>query len=226
MSDQKKMWTPQYARYNKSTVYPTEWVIRTLAGGNYPHMKLDKSKYKGKTILDMSCGDGRNLHLLLNLGFKVYASEISDEIVDSLKIKYPEVEFRKGLNNDIDFPDDFFDYVLSCASCYYLEENTDFQTNMSEIGRVLKTDGYFIGNVPDLDNSVVLGAELNSKNEATIANDPFGLRNGYRFQVFPDKESLQNALTENSYYNVSLGSFKDDFYGLMVSGFLFVCQKR
>ena len=29
--------------------YPTEWVVRTLAGGNYPRLKLDKSGYRGGT---------------------------------------------------------------------------------------------------------------------------------------------------------------------------------
>src|SRR6185295_11025592 len=65
--------------------YPTEWVVRTLAGGNYPGLKMDKTRYRGARILDMGCGDGRNLPLLLDLGFDVHACEISPEIVNGLE---------------------------------------------------------------------------------------------------------------------------------------------
>lgn len=225
MNDQKKKWAPQYAKYVEAPVYPTEWVVRTLAGGNYPNLKLDKTKYKGKKILDISCGDGRNLQLLINLGFDVHATEISDEIVNNLKKRFPKVNFDIGLNNKQPFGDNYFDYILSSSACYYLEPKTNFQDNLNEISRILKPKGYFIGNIPDMNNSVVNNAKVNAKGEATITEDPFGLRNGYRLQVCYNKMELQNLLRRN-FQNVAIGSFLDDYYGLKVSGFMFVGQKQ
>lgn len=39
-------WQSHYAggRSNER-LYPTEWVVRTLAGGNYPRLQLDRSSY-------------------------------------------------------------------------------------------------------------------------------------------------------------------------------------
>lgn len=225
MNSQEVNWNNQYRNSENKSVYPTEWVIRTIAGGNYPALKLDISQYRGKRILDMSCGDGRNLQLLLNLGFKVYASEISEEIVLGLKDKFPQVEFSVGSNVNQSYKDSFFDYVLSSSACYYLDPNKRFEGNLLEISRILKPKGYFIANVPNHENSVVKDAEINTYGEALITKDPYNLRNGYRFQVFSTKEDVEKAL--NIFFtNISIGSFNDDFYGLIVSGYMFVAQKR
>lgn len=224
MNDQRENWFNQYKKYINTPLYPTEWVIRTIAGGNYPNLKMDKRYYKGRRILDMSCGDGRNLQLLLNLGFEVFASEISDSILIPLKEKFPEIKFGIGFNNNQPFQDYFFDYILSCSACYYLEPGVSFHDNLNEIGRILKPDAFFIGNVPDIDNSVVNNSDINSLGEVTIVNDPFNLRNGYRFQVFKNKDNLHKQLS-TIFKNITIGSFSDDYYGLKVSGYMFVAQK-
>lgn len=103
-AQQDSNWGEFYGnRYRASAGrYPTEWVVRTLAGGNYPGLKIDKANYQGARILDMGCGDGRNLPLLLDLGFEVHASEISPEIVGGLEGLARElqwqVRFAVGLN--------------------------------------------------------------------------------------------------------------------------------
>lgn len=224
MSDQKENWSNQYQKHIKKQVYPTEWVVRTIAGGAYPNLKLDKGLYIGKKILDMSCGDGRNLQLLLDMGFEVYAAEISEEIISPLKNKYPHVKFAVGLNNKQPFENKYFDYILSCSACYYLEADTNFQDNLNEIVRILKPDGYFFGNIPDLTNSVVSNAIVDDLGAALITNDPFNLRNNYRFQVYSNKNDLTKALSF-VFKNISIGSFIEDFYGLTVSGYMFVAQR-
>lgn len=76
---QSSNWAEFYSRKRLVARYPTGWVIRTLAGGNYPRLKMDKNCYAGARILDMGCGDGRNLPLLLDLGFEVHATEITSD---------------------------------------------------------------------------------------------------------------------------------------------------
>jgi 2-polyprenyl-3-methyl-5-hydroxy-6-metoxy-1,4-benzoquinol methylase len=46
-----------------------------------------KKKFKGKKILDFSCGSGPYLNFFLNLGFKVFATEISYNLISILKKK-------------------------------------------------------------------------------------------------------------------------------------------
>ena len=77
MNNQAQNWTKTYDQTKQNPVYPTEWVIRTIAGANYPNFKYDKSKYIGKKILDISCGDGRNLALLpLRIIYQHYQVEL------------------------------------------------------------------------------------------------------------------------------------------------------
>ena len=75
----------------------------------------------------MGCGDGRNLPLLLDLGFEVHASEISPEIVGGFGGLARELQWlvhAVGLNASLPYPDHYFDYMLCCASCYYLDGST------------------------------------------------------------------------------------------------------
>jgi ubiquinone/menaquinone biosynthesis C-methylase UbiE len=228
--NQKIAWTEFYQqKIGKKPIYPTEWVIRTLAGGNYPNLKLDKNAYKNAKILDLGCGDGRNLPLLLNLEFDVHATEISEDILDNL-IKFAEetnwkIDFQKGTNTNLPYSDNYFDYILSCSSFYYMEKEIKWEQIMEEICRVLRPNGFFIANIPDQYNSVLQnGVELED-GSMLIQNDPFNLRNGIRFMIARNKEEV-NQLLSPWFQNVTVGHYKDDFYGLVVSGYIFVAQKK
>lgn len=223
-------WDARYrGRPRFAPVYPTEWVVRTLAGGNYPKLKLDKSQYVGRSILDLSCGDGRNLRLLQDLGFSVHATEISDAIVRSLRRKRRamgwKVEFRRGVNQAIPYEDHFFDYLLACSSCYYLDHSSSAERNLQEIARVLKPGGYFIANFPDPRNAVLSHARRLGDGSMLITQDPFELRNGARWIVPRNKSELRELLRPH-FGGVSVGHLAENYYGLQVSGFIIVCRKK
>lgn len=222
-------WNKFYSKRIKyDKVYPTEWVIRVLAGANYPSMKLDKQKFIGANILDLSCGDGRNLNLLQDLGFSVHATEISQEIITSLQERSTSqgwnAEFRSGLNIDLPYDDDFFDYILSCWSFYYMPDGASFSDILHEISRVLKKDGYFIAGIPDRENYALIESERQKDGSVIIKNDPFGLRNDVRWMVAGSADEVRNLLSP-LFYNVCLGHLIDNYFDLNVSGYIFVCQK-
>jgi SAM-dependent methyltransferase len=221
-------WHARYRDQRPVGPFPTEWVIRTIAGANYPRMKLDKSKYPGAAILDLGCGDGRNLPLLLSLGFQVSAIEISEPLVDDLRqlgsSKNWPVAFSVGHNTSIPYGPDSFDYILACATLYYLEDNRSWSEVMTEVSRVLKPGGILIANFPDVDNAVLAGAESLPDGTLRIQNDPFGLRNGLRFVVPRDQDDVERLLRP-WFEPIGVGSQKDDFYGLMVSGYIFTARK-
>lgn len=109
LAPQANKWSNFYGSHYHASAgrYPTEWVVRTLAGRNYPGLKIDKTRYQGARILDMGWGDGRNLPLLLDLGFEVHASEISPTIVSGLEalaqdLQWP-VRFAVGLNANLPY---------------------------------------------------------------------------------------------------------------------------
>jgi SAM-dependent methyltransferase len=226
----KEKWESFYGVNHKSDYrrYPSEWVVRTLAGGDYPDLKIDKSLYKDSNILDMGCGDGRNLQLLLDLRFKVYATEISSAIVQGLEDLARQcnwsVSFKVGRNVDLPYPINFFDYMLCSSSCYYMDGLTTWSEVRSELARVIKPGGLFIANFPDEGNAVLRNAIRQSDGSLKIINDPFNLRNGSRFLAVQGFEDVKQALAPQ--FNViSIGHQNDDYYGLSVSGYFFVAKR-
>jgi SAM-dependent methyltransferase len=208
--------------------YPTEWVVRTLAGGNYPTLHLDRTQYPGARILDMGCGDGRNLRLLLDLGFEVHAMEITPAIVENLRSLAGElgwpVQLSVGTNASLPYPDQFFDYMLCCSSCYYLGGTTNWPTVLAELARVIKPGGFLVANFPDEDNAVLRNSIRQADGSLLVTDDPHGLRNGTRFMTAKDAEAVA-ALVSPQFRLVALGHQDDDYYGLRVSGYFVVAQK-
>src|SRR5260370_40318642 len=88
-----------YRARNPDYVYPIEFVVRAFLG-NYPRHKTDKTTYPGQRVLDLGCGDGRNMPLLRNLGMEVCGIEISQDICDltqkRMKALGVEVELKVG----------------------------------------------------------------------------------------------------------------------------------
>jgi len=225
---QSSNWAEFYSRKRLVARYPTEWVIRTLAGGNYPGLKMDKNSYAGARILDMGCGDGRNLPLLLDLGFEVHATEITSDIVASLQVlagKYDlPVTFKVGVNACLPYPDQYFDYMLCCANCYYLEGNMTWSGVRKELARVIKPGGLMIANFPDDQTAILNESIRQADGSQLITNDPFNLRNGTRFMAVTEKADLEPFLAPE-FRLIGSGHQVDDFYGLRVSVFMTVSER-
>lgn len=202
--------------------------MRTLAGGNYPELNLDKDRYVGVRMLDMGCGDGRNLKLLQDLGFEVHAVELSENIIASLRanaiVNDDKVQFRVGRNNDLHYTNGFFNYMLCCSSCYYLEGKMTWRAVREELARVLKPGGLMIADFPDEQNAVLRDAVRYQDGSLTITNDPFNIRNGTRFMAARSIDDLRLLLAPE-FRLLASGHRSDNFYGLCVSGFMTVFER-
>jgi len=132
-----------YRQRDPDHVYPVEFVVRAYLG-SYPRLPRHGS-FAGARVLDLGCGDGRNMPLLSNLGMAVYGVEISKDIcertADRMRHLGVTVDVRVGRNRAIPFEDRFFDHVLACHSCYYIDPGSRFEDNVAEIARVMKPGG-------------------------------------------------------------------------------------
>jgi SAM-dependent methyltransferase len=228
MKDVKDSYTAFHEDHNATHVYPTEWVIRTFLG-NYPNLSLDKSKYAGAKILDLGFGDGRNWPLLYNQRFDIYGVEITDKVValgnqraGSLGIP---ATLRVGRNSAIPFEDNFFDYLLACHSCYYVDKDTTFQDNLNEIVRVLKPGATFVSSLPEPNGDIFKNCLEKEDGHVEIRNDPWGLRNGYLFKWFPSEQEIHKTFSP-FFDNLSIGLCCDNYYGVQINVWLLVCQKK
>lgn len=216
-----------YRDRNAKHVYPVEFVVRAFLG-RYPRLTTDRSGFAGQRILDLGFGDGRNVPLLSNLGFKVYGIEISPEIcklaIERMRALGIEFYARVGRNNALPQDDRFFDHVLACHACYYVDPGTTFSDNLAEIARVVKPGGLFVFSVPMGTSYIMEGAEDLGDGHMRIANDPYGLREGYVLKKFDSPAEIEAAL-KPAFTDARIGACRNDFWGIEEHVWTVVCRR-
>lgn len=223
----KKEWTDAFLK-QKEMSYPSEYVIRIFKG-SYPRLNFDKTSFKNKKICDLGCGDGNNLVLLHQCGFDIYGMEITEEIVNRVKYnlikKNINSEIKIGTNDKIPFDDNFFDFLLSWNSCYYMGNQRNFNVYVREFSRVLKKDGYLVLSIPKKTCFIYHGSEKIQDGYQRIKNDPFNVRNGEVLRMFEDEQEIEDVFSKY-FKNFIFASVHDDCFGFDYHWHLVVCQKK
>jgi len=102
----------------------------------------------GMRSLDAGCGYGRNLVHLLREGCEVFAVDQDAAGVDhvrrlsaSLHTGLPEENFQVAPLDQIPFPDEFADVVISSAVLHFARDARHFLALLKELWRVLRPGG-------------------------------------------------------------------------------------
>lgn len=217
-----------YAQRDPEYVYPVEFVVRAFLG-NYPRLARQQASYRGQTALDLGFGDGRNIPLMANLGLTVSGVEIADEICQRTKARLSrlgvDADLRTGRNCSIPFADSSFDHLLACHACYYIDPGTQFTDNIAEIARVLKPGGRFVFSAPIGSSYIMRGARDLGDGHMKIANDPYGIRNGYVLKKFDSEAEILAALAPH-FDDARIGACRNDFWGIEEHVWTVVCWRN
>ena len=107
-------------------------------------MLPEKNFFKGKKILDSGCGPGRYIDIILKYNPKyIYGLDFGKDIIKNNKKKFfkkKNVYFKQGDFSNLNFKDNFFDFIISAGTLHHSE--TPISKLVLEHSRVLKKNGY------------------------------------------------------------------------------------
>lgn len=223
-----KRYSDFYEQRRPAQVYPVEFVMRAFLG-SYPRLPKPLDGFRGQSVLDLGCGDGRNMPMLSNLGLRVHGVEISEDICASTGARMQALgvaaDIRVGRNCRIPYDASAFDQLVACHACYYVDPGTVFADNLNEIARVLRPGGRFVLSAPIGTSYIMRGAEDLGDGHMEIRNDPYGVRNGMILKKFDTEVDLRTALHEH-FADARIGSCRNDFWGIDEHVWTAVCWRR
>ncbi len=230
--------------------YEQYWQEKKLVPGSHLEWKsnlLSKLKLKGKSFLDIGCGDGQMAAPFLKT-FRVYGTDISEKALYEAADKGIITTLSDANSDRLAYEDEFFD-VVSCLDV--LEHLLDPEDYLEEISRVLAPGGRLIVCVPNILNIFnrlyfVLGEftdvmDVAHKN-GELFSEHIKLFSKAKLETLLSKKDF--IITERQYYFPK--SFTEEkwrrfqilgdiinamripqiFPSLFALGFLYVCQKR
>ncbi len=145
-------------------------------------------EYLGKsgTCLDLGCGIGQYTKKFMDYGYEVTSADISKIALDVVREFNPNV-VNVDMREPLPFEDESFDIVFANLSIHFFSD-ADTKNLISEIKRVLKKDGLFIGSV-----NAIQGLEV-IKDTAKELEHHFYYYNDKYIRLF-DVEDVKNYLS-------------------------------
>lgn len=117
------------------------------AAGEWHEFKKMLPDFKGKNVLDIGCGFGWHCIYAAGQGAaRVLGTDISEKmlVVAREKTEFKNVEYKRMAMEDMEFPPDSFDIVLSSLAFHY---TPCFQSVCKSISDCLKGGGDFVFSV-------------------------------------------------------------------------------
>jgi len=104
-------------------------------------IKFIKSMKKNSKVLDLGCGNGRDINTLLKYKHKPIGLDSSKKLLNIAKKRYPQVKFIHADMTKIPLKNNSLDYVLCIAAFHHLKTKKARISCLKEIKRILKPNG-------------------------------------------------------------------------------------
>ncbi|KRN99130.1 class I SAM-dependent methyltransferase [Companilactobacillus kimchiensis] len=117
------------------------------AAGEWPEFQKLLPDFDGKRVLDIGCGFGwHDLYAAKNGAKSVLGIDLSDNMlkVANQKNNYSNIHYQKMAMEDLNFPKDSFDVVISSLALHY---TPDFNLICQRVNQCLTQNGDFVFSV-------------------------------------------------------------------------------
>lgn len=119
---------------NRDFQREAKWILNMFKSG------------KNKKLLDLGCGKGKFLEVAVQRELQVFGLDLSDYAVEKGKKIVPMAHLLVGDAENLPFPDNCFDYVVSYAT---LEHIPNQEKAIQEMSRILARGGRAVVLVPN-----------------------------------------------------------------------------
>jgi SAM-dependent methyltransferase len=212
-----------WAEYHRDRVsegayprWPNETMIKTIFGSRLEDPPaVDETTH----VLDVGTGFGNNLLPFLDAGCECAGVEIDPEIVEIteevISDRGYDADIRRGENQDLPFPDDTFDILLSINVLHYEGEKSGIKNGLAEYARVMKPSGYLFLMTTGPRHEIYQRAKSLDNHKYVLQES--GFRNGEQMFYFDTEKYLELYLadfferTETGRETVTLGDATEDY---------------
>lgn len=180
-----------------------------LAGaGEWETLKKVLPDFKGKRVLDLGCGYGWHCIYAMEQGASsVVGVDLSRKMLEVAREKtpYPQVEYICSAMEDVEFPAESFDVILSSLAVHYVE---DYESLIIKIHRMLKSGGTLVFTVEHPVFTSHGSQDWHYNEEGEILHFPVDnyYYEGKRTTVFLDEKVIKYHRTLTTYINTLLSN--------------------
>lgn len=205
-------------------LWPNEFLVKLLSSSAYSDVK---SKLPSKPkVLEVGIFAGNNARMLRQKNFEVYGSEVNSDMVDVSQhflnsLGLSEVEVRIGSNENLNFPDNYFDLLVSINTLHY-SSGIGTDRALTEFARVLKPGGFAIIETPSEEHFIPRKCKRINENEWIW--EAGGFRDGEVVGFFDSKEHLKSK-AKKCFTNVDVLSRSESFSTINLAWWIAVAQK-
>ncbi|MEQ9116117.1 MAG: class I SAM-dependent methyltransferase [Rickettsiales bacterium] len=206
---------------------PESFIARVFLSKS-PVKLLKNYNTNNKSILDVGCGNGRNIPFFKSLGLKTVGTEVSKDNVSKLKRKFPNSSFYHCYSDNMEmFKDNNFEFVVAVNSIYYLRQGCELIDNINESIRILKPGGALIMSFIGNKHFIMKNAKRDSGNNVIISSDPLSFRNGLRLRPIWSQEDLEKLLEKfTTIFKYKTGEILDKVDDVTRHILYVVCYKK